>query len=195
MDPLTIGLVAGGVSAISRLFGAQSEAAERKRRFHTVLKSIEEDRLTDLRETGQLLNSGLLSRLSMAKQSGTRKALALGRMNEASSFTAPIENRASTEFAGALERSTFNINERARRQKRAAQMEFAGGPIEPGPFDVFGDIAEGASNYFVNKSMRDIALQTTTGNNGGNYRPDVQAIMGGSGKKKKTRPDFSGFYD
>lgn len=193
MDPLTIGLVAGGVSAISRLFGAQSEAAERRRRFENVLKSIEQDRVTDLKETARLLNTGLLSRTARAKQAATRAALALGRTNEASSIAAPIEGQATSDFAQALERSTFNINERARRQKRAAEMDFAGSPIEPSGWDVFGDVAEGASSYFINKSILNTAFPGG-GNTSSSYTPDVNSIMGGSGLRRKQQLDFSGLY-
>jgi hypothetical protein len=178
-----------GVSALAKLFSSQSAARERKDRFSERLKMIEQNKQADILETSKLLNTQLQSRLSRAKQSGTRQALALGRMNEATSITAPITNRATTEFAGALERSIFNINQRARAETRQAQSEYDQSPIPYNAGDLFGDVTETAGSFLLQQSLLE-STPTGQGTSTNKFYAPSTDVGAGSGVGKSP----SGWY-
>lgn len=135
----TIALGLQGASLLSQLFG-ESDKDRRRRRLEETLSLINKLREQAVTRGARRLTRETARAGGSARQAAASRAAALGKTSDVESFVLPAEGRVATAGADALERFLESTRERFDRASIEAQLQFQGGPLDPGFAEQFGDV-------------------------------------------------------
>lgn len=149
MDPFTIGALA--ITASSNALAKDRESRVRRMRIELMKKLFEEDRKKRLSEGTQQINQYTQGLRQNEFARAQRRAVAMGRENQAEAFALPGTQQVARAGSDALSRYLTDTNRSFDAQKLAIERDEAAEPIPAGAFDYISSISGSVSDYLSNK--------------------------------------------